>query len=50
MEAWKRMNKIRETLSDETIVEALVQYMSEDDLNDFCEELEKDYDLDYDEE
>lgn len=50
MEAWKRMNKIRETLSDKTIVEALVQYMSEDDLNDFCEELEKNYDLDYDEE
>ena len=39
------IDDIREHLSDTAIVNALIQYMSSDQLNDFVEELVKDNDL-----
>jgi len=46
MENWQKMELIREQLSDNQILDELVQYMSSDELEWFCEHLVDSYDLD----
>lgn len=47
MEAWRRLEKAREEVGDSAIVDELAQYMSTDDLDEFCEAVEDAFDLRY---
>ena len=39
------IDEIRTMMSDETILNAFIAYMTTDQLQEFCEQLDKDYDL-----
>lgn len=47
MEAYERLEMAREEVGDSAILDELVQYMSTDDLEDFCEAVEDAFDLRY---
>lgn len=47
MEAYEKLNNIRENISDTAIVDELMQYMSTDELEEFVEHLIKVFDLEY---
>lgn len=47
MEAYERLEMAREEVGDSAILDELVQYMSTDDLEDFCEAVEDTFDLRY---
>lgn len=45
MDWYEKFEKIREFLSDEIIIEAMQNYFNSDELNDFCDSMITDYDL-----
>ncbi len=46
MEWYEKFEKIRDYISDESIIEAMVNYFNSDQMEDFCNELIIDNDLD----
>lgn len=47
LSAYNKMDIIREMVSDEDIVNELIQYMSENQLDEFADTLIKNFDIDY---
>lgn len=47
MEAYERFEMARQEVGDSAILDELVQYMSTDDLEEFCEAVEDAFDLRY---
>lgn len=45
MDWYEKLEKIREFVSDEEIITAMGNYFNSDDMNDFCEQMIVDYDL-----
>ena len=45
----KDFNELIEILGAETVLNEIQKYFSSDDINDFCESVSKDYDLDCEE-
>lgn len=50
MEAYEKLNEIKELIGASNIVDELIQYMSSDDLEDFVEHLASAYDIDFENE
>lgn len=44
-ETFDRLVRIEETLGNETILDALLDWITDDQLNEFLDDIEKDYDL-----
>lgn len=47
METYERFELARQEVGDSAILDELVQYMSTDELEEFCEAVEDDFDLLY---
>ena len=45
MEYWEKFEKIKDYLTNEIILENVLNYFSADEINDFCDSLITDYDL-----
>lgn len=45
MPGYEIYEEVKDLLSSATILESFIQYMTDDQLKDFCEQLKKDYDL-----
>ena len=47
MEAWEKFRDLCDRLGSDTILTEVENYFSSDELNDFCESVARDYDVDY---
>ena len=45
MEWYEKFEKIRNVLTNDIIIEAMLNYFNDDELNDFCDSMITDYDL-----
>ena len=45
MEYWEKFEKIKDYLTNEIILENVLNYFTSDQINDFCDSLITDYDL-----
>ena len=45
MEYWEKFEKLREILGDETVLQEVSNYFTADQINEFCDSVATDYDL-----
>ena len=45
MEYWEKFEKLREILGDETVLQEVTNYFTADQVNEFCDSVATDYDV-----
>lgn len=45
MEYWEKFEKLREILGDETVLREVTNYFTSDQIDDFCDSVATDYDI-----
>ena len=48
MNAYDRFQRIREDIDSQNILDTLIDFLSEDDVNEFCNYLEDEFNIEYD--
>ena len=48
MNAYDRFQRIREDIDSQNILDTLIDFLSEDDINEFCNYLEDEFNIEYD--
>lgn len=45
MEYWEKFEKLREILGDETVLQEVINYFAADKIDEFCDSVANDYDI-----
>jgi len=48
MNTYDRFQRIREDIDSQNILDTLIDFLSEDDINEFCNYLEDEFNIEYD--